>query len=57
MIAAIRTDIRNAYDAIAEGDEHRVTQYARAAHSAITEAALKGDTEAASLAWMVEDLI
>ncbi|TCN51764.1 hypothetical protein EV641_109155 [Rhodococcus sp. SMB37] len=57
MIASIRTDIRNAYDAIATGDEHRVTQYARAAHSAITEAALMGDTEAASLAWMVEDLI
>lgn len=57
MIASIRNDIRNAYDAIAAGDDHRVTQYARAAHSAITEATIKGDTEAASLAWMVEDLI
>lgn len=56
---AIRADIRTAYDAIATGDEHTVIQYARAAHSAATEAALdptQRDT-ALILAGMVVDLI
>lgn len=56
-IDQIRADIRTAYEAIAAGDDHRVTQYARSAHSAIIAAALDGDTEAASLEWMVLDLI
>lgn len=56
MIASIRADIRTAYELIAT-DPTASTQYARAAHSAINEATLNGDTEAASLAWMIQDLI
>ena len=56
MIDTIRADIRTAYDLMIT-DPAASTQYARAARSAITEATLQGDTEAASLAWMVEDLI
>ncbi len=37
-ISAIRADIRTAYELIPPTDEHRATQYARAAHAAIIEA-------------------
>ncbi|WP_068166351.1 hypothetical protein [Rhodococcus phenolicus] len=57
-ISAIRADIRTAYELIPT-DEHRATQYARAAHAAIIEASFDpeiGD-EAQGLMWMIIDLI
>lgn len=56
MIDSIRADIRTAYELMVT-DPATSTQYARAAHAAITEATLNGNTEAAGLAWMVADLI
>lgn len=59
MIDSIRADIRTAYDAIATGDDHTVTQYARAAHSAAVEASYNPEhrTTALILIDMVADLI
>ncbi|MGV9744572.1 hypothetical protein ACWDTG_06620 [Rhodococcus zopfii] len=57
-LAAIRTDIRTAYELIAT-DEQRATQYARSAQSAIIEASFDPEIgeEAMGLMWMITDLV